>query len=187
MQRIPAIDSLQAAWLLLVFCAAPRANYLLRILPPHLTADYAVAHDVAVARCLAALLEHGSAPLPEPGLRAAQLPQRFGGLGLRSTSSDSHAAHWASWCDTLPVISARAPAAATRLVRALSGEEPLPSTAAAVLARAHLRQTGFNAPDWATVAAGPPPPSPNRPEEAAGPRCFKGWQLRAARACDERA
>ena len=84
LQRMPALDSLQAAWLLLLFCAAPRANYLLRILPPHLTADYAVAHDVAVARCLAALLEHGNAPLPQAGLRAAQLPQRFGGLGLRS-------------------------------------------------------------------------------------------------------
>ena len=67
LQRIPALDSLQAAWLLLLFCAAPRANYLLRILPPHLTADYAVAHDVAVARCLAALLEHGNAPLPVSG------------------------------------------------------------------------------------------------------------------------
>eukprot|EP00439_Symbiodinium_sp_Y106_P055787 s4313_g7.t1 len=34
LQRIPALDSLQAAWLLLLFCAAPRANYLLRILLP---------------------------------------------------------------------------------------------------------------------------------------------------------
>ena len=74
LQRIPALDSLQAAWLLLLFCAAPRANYLLRILPPHLTADYAVAHDVAVARCLAALLEHGNAPLPEAGSSRSAAP-----------------------------------------------------------------------------------------------------------------
>eukprot|EP00439_Symbiodinium_sp_Y106_P080997 s1328_g19.t2 len=56
-----------AAWLLLLFCAAPRANYLLRILPPHLTADYAVADDAAVARV-------SLRSPPAAGLRAAQLP-----------------------------------------------------------------------------------------------------------------
>ena len=64
LERIPTLDDLQAAWLLLQSCAAPRANYLLRILPPHLTADYAAAHDASVARCLAALLEQGETPLP---------------------------------------------------------------------------------------------------------------------------
>ena len=108
LQRLPSLD-LQAAWLLLQSCAAPRANYLLRILPPHLTATYEAAHDAAVAHCLATLLEHEAAPLPDHSLRTAQLAQRFGGLGLRSATSDRFAAHWASWCDTLPVIHARAP------------------------------------------------------------------------------
>ena len=63
----PTLDDLQAAWLLLQSCAAPRANYLLRILPPHLTADYAAAHHASVARCLAALLEQGETPLPPTG------------------------------------------------------------------------------------------------------------------------
>ena len=138
LQRIPALDSLQAAWLLLLFCAAPRANYLLRILPPHLTADYAVAHDVAVARCFAALLEHGRAPLTQ---RPAFEP-----LSCPSASVDLA-------CARPPPIAmprigrpgaTRSQSSVHALVRALSGEEPLPSTAAAVLARAHLRQIGFD-------------------------------------------
>ena len=63
---IPAVDDLQAAWLLLRFCAAPRANYLLRTLPPYLTTDFAAEHDAAVARCLAAVLEQGDTPRPPP-------------------------------------------------------------------------------------------------------------------------
>ena len=105
-------------------CSTPRSSdnpYLLRILPPHLTATYAADHDSAIAQCLASLLEL-DAPLTPSTVRAAQLPQRFGGLGLRCASSDRYAAHWASWCDTLPVVQARTPAAAERLLRALRGE-----------------------------------------------------------------
>ena len=182
LQRIPHLDDLQAAWLLLQSCATPRANYLLRILPPHLTAAYATAHDSAIAQCLANLLElEGS--LTPCTVRAAQLPQRFGGLGLRCASSDRHAAHWASWCDTLPVVQARAPAAAERLLRALRGEGVLPCAAAAILARQHLCDCGFDAPEW---SASPAP----RPDNPAVPRDrwpFKGWQRLAAHACDKRA
>ena len=58
---------------------------------------------------------------------AAQLALRFGGLGLRSAEAERYAAHWASWCDTLPVARARAPAVADRLLQALQGNIPLPS------------------------------------------------------------
>ena len=33
LSRLPAVGDLQSAWLLLLFCASPRANYLLRMLP----------------------------------------------------------------------------------------------------------------------------------------------------------
>ena len=117
--------------LLLHFCASPRANYLLRVLPPHLTQAFAADHDAAIARCLSALLDCHDEPLPPQSLRAAQLALRFGGLGLRSAEADRHAAHWASWCDTLPVIHARAPTVAGRLLHALQGDVPLPCAAAA--------------------------------------------------------
>ena len=32
--RLPTLDDLQASWLLLLFCGSPRANYILRNLPP---------------------------------------------------------------------------------------------------------------------------------------------------------
>ena len=64
LQRIPHLDDLQAAWLLLQPCTTPRANYLLRILPPHLTAAYATTHDSAIAQCLANLLELEGSPHP---------------------------------------------------------------------------------------------------------------------------
>ena len=115
----------QPDWLLLHYCAATRANYLLRVLPPHLTEEYASSHDDAVASCLSSLLDLGEAPLPQPSLRAAQLAWRHGGLCLRSARADRHTAHWASWCDTLPVIHARAPAVAGWLLSALS-RRPLP-------------------------------------------------------------
>ena len=36
MQRIPSIPDPQGAWLLLLFCAGSRANYMLRVVPPGL-------------------------------------------------------------------------------------------------------------------------------------------------------
>ncbi|CAE7347419.1 unnamed protein product, partial [Symbiodinium pilosum] len=47
LHAIPAVEDLQAAWLLLRYCAAPRANYLLRLLSPAATADYATEHDAS--------------------------------------------------------------------------------------------------------------------------------------------
>ncbi|CAE7945535.1 hypothetical protein AK812_SmicGene37612 [Symbiodinium microadriaticum] len=82
-------DDLQAAWFLLQFRASPCANYVLRILPPHLTADYAAAHDAAVARYLAALVEHGdpSALVDCRPAPVAALGHRLGYTLARPTGS----------------------------------------------------------------------------------------------------
>ena len=101
LERIPRVQDLQASWLLLRYCAAPRSNYLLRILPPALSEEYA-GHDTAVARCLVQLLGYADALLPEDAVTAAQLAARLGGLGLRA---NHHAAHWASWCECAPCCS----------------------------------------------------------------------------------
>ena len=184
--RIPQLSSLQAAWLLLLFCAAPRANHLLRVLPPHQTEAYARDHDAAVAQCLTRLLQLEAAPLPDPSLRTAQLALRFGGLGLRSAVAARQAAHWASWCDTLPVIQARAPVAADRLLHALQGHVPLPAAAAANQARDALRAIGYDAPAWASLLdASDAPPARGCAFEPGD--ALRGWQRHAAGACDERA
>ena len=60
----------------------------------HRTADYAADNDSAIApTCWS---------LRHPSIRAAQFPQKFG--GLRCTGSDRR---FASSCDTLPVVQAR--------------------------------------------------------------------------------
>ena len=42
---LPQLPDLQAAWLLLLFCASPLANHWLRVLPPELSNKYAANHD----------------------------------------------------------------------------------------------------------------------------------------------
>ena len=44
-ERLKQVPDLQTAWLLLLYCANPRANHLIRALSPDLVADYARAHD----------------------------------------------------------------------------------------------------------------------------------------------
>ena len=185
LQRIPAVEDLQAAWLLLRHCACPRANYVLRALPPASTAEYASARDEAVAYCLATLLGLADAPLPPTQQRAARLPLRFDGLGLREAIADRHAAYWASWMDTLPVIHTRAPGIAARLLALLRDPSAghVPSLTAAVQAAAYLSTQGFEAPGWGEALEDHADPTDREDEPGS---FLRGWH-RAARACDERA
>ena len=157
LDRIPCVPDLQAAWLLLLFCARPRCNYLLRALPPAETAAYAAGHDDALAACLSHLLAGVGADgctVPEGAelgvlqLRRAQLPLVHGGLGLRAARSERFAAHWASWADSLPVLRERLPALGADLLAALSaGGGGLPCAAHAVRAALTL-PPGFTRPTW---------------------------------------
>ena len=60
LSRLPELQNLQASWFLLLFCASPRSNYILRMLPPPATAEFSTRHDEAVATCLTELLQSGS-------------------------------------------------------------------------------------------------------------------------------
>ena len=86
LQRIPAVPHLQSAWLILLLCGAPRANYLLRILPPCHTHAFAREHDAAVLRLLSAEERLELDALQRP---RAQLPLARGGMGLRSAGLPS--------------------------------------------------------------------------------------------------
>ena len=92
----------------------------------------------------------------------------------------------ASWMDTLPVIHTRAPGIAARLLALLRDPSAghLPSLTAAVQAAAYLHTQGFEAPAWgeAFVDHAVPIDREDEPEDF-----LRGWQRRAARACDERA
>ena len=72
LQRLPELDDLQASWLLLLFCCSPRCDYLLRMLPPSVTAEYAGTHDSAVLSTFADLFGvHG---LPDRARRILFFP-----------------------------------------------------------------------------------------------------------------
>ena len=57
LHRITQVSDLQCAWLLLLFCAASRANYVLRVVHPALIFQFAVQHDVGMRQCLQELLD----------------------------------------------------------------------------------------------------------------------------------
>ena len=97
------------AWLLFLVCAAPRANYLLRVLPPGLTGTFAQAHEAAVLYLAILLLGGEAGQLSPQAQRAVQLPLQSGGLGLRFAEATRHVAYWACWVDALPAIQRRTP------------------------------------------------------------------------------
>ena len=56
LQKIPAVRDLQSAWLLLLYCAVPRANFYLRMVRPQLSEEFVEAHDGAVWQCFCQLV-----------------------------------------------------------------------------------------------------------------------------------
>ena len=64
LSSLPGLGDTQVSWLLLLYTAAPRAQFALRTLPPRLTRDFAHAHDARVLTVLSALLlAEGPSPL----------------------------------------------------------------------------------------------------------------------------
>jgi len=80
LQRLPDLEGLQAAWLLLLFCANPHCHYNLRMPPPNITAAFSTEHDAALAACLTDLLD--TAPMPATSLAISRLPLNQGGARL---------------------------------------------------------------------------------------------------------
>ena len=108
------------------------------------------------------------------------------GLGLRSAVDAAPSAYWASWADCLRAIRARAPLAADRLVQALlqSATETAAPLAAARHAAAYLREQGYDAPSWASLQQGQPPPGHSDRDFG---DFLRGWQHGASLASDKRA
>ena len=195
LDKIPSMRNLLSAWLMLMYCAAPRANHILRTTPPSLAYHYADAHDDAVRRCLAALLQ-----VPEPLLanndetrRVLELPTRLGGLGLRSSRRVSPCAYWASWSDSLHVLAERIPgfeAAFTRSMVQLAAQpavansqRALPSLHEAALL---LVQEGYaQVPTWHGLLRGLQPAQED-PAELDPGEWRKGWQFFASNAREKR-
>ena len=180
LDELPHLPDLQCAWLLLLFCASPRANHALRTLPPSESASYARAHDQAVWETLQECL--GGVP-PAEAQQAwplASLPAVHGGLGLQSAERTAPAAYWAAWMDALPVIRSRLPGAADRCLAALEqgAEGTIPCLREAATAK-NLQREGWEAcPGWHAAYEGARPPQPRDAGPGEWPH---GWQFHATR------
>ena len=141
LQRISAVPHLQAAWLILPLCGAPRANYLLRILPPCHTLAFAREHDAAVLRCLGRLLIAEEPLAQRPAAPTGPTAPDEERDGLAVCRARQFCCQWASWADTLPMIQA-APGRC-RAVSLAAGGPHAPSVRAAAEAAEALRTDGF--------------------------------------------
>ena len=179
--RIPAVQDTQCAWLLLLMCAGPRANHILRNLPPSEASEFGQHHDNHLRACLADII---AMAVPDGvTTEVVQLPFREGGLGLRSAVRLAPAAYWASWADCLSQVRARAPQVCTQLLQELEGP---PSRAQCVReaqdAAAMLAVEGMEVPKWSKFSdpdfRAPQPVDPEVGEWT------HGWQFHASVARD---
>ena len=154
LERIPAVEDLQAAWLLLLFCAAAKSNFLLRTVSPLLTHRYAASNDAQLWRCFSSILRVTDATTPGLAKVIASLPLSKGGLGLRSAVRLRFAAHWGSWADCLHMVKARHPMISGMMVRALASADRSPTIQAVLSCERTLRDSGFDAPKWEDLAEG---------------------------------
>jgi hypothetical protein len=201
LDRISKLASTQSAWLLLLFCGVPRANHLLRTIPPCLVGNLATGHDKQVLQVLETLLalSPGSDTTSLHGIgrelweRQARLPIRLGGCGLRDSSRSSHAAYWASVADCIPVLKDRFPGVAHAMIHTLhqlDHGEPDPSTClgGASAAGRVLRSSGYeDMPSWGDLYFEniSPTPVPDEGDEAVADEKYRGWQCQASRALEQ--
>ena len=121
---IPSIPDLQCAWQLLLQCAGPRCNHLLRTILPnqrHMRQDTTGMQQTMVALLGTLPGDHEQTTMAH---NLASLPMRLGGLGLRSARRLAPAAYWASWSDAVPVLQERVPEATAIITRELAGIPP---------------------------------------------------------------
>jgi len=197
LQWLPELEDLQVAWLLLYFCAVPRANHILRLLPPSLSATYASRHDSAIISCLETLMK--VQPLTPLQRSVAALRGSLGGLGLRSATRTAAAAYWAAWADALPMLLERVPDIAAEWVAKLAAvqecERDDPGAQGSLTqglreaeeCRRMLVAEGFaKCPTWLDIANGQAPPNPDVEDREPGEWCH-GWQFFASRTRELRA
>ena len=123
LDQVQRMQDPQCAWVMPSRSAVPRANHMLRTVPPTLAAEYARAHDDEVWRCFRVLLGADKDDPDDLARSIATLPGGLGGLGLRSAERTAESAYWASWVDTLAVLHDKAPDLAAQAVRDLTRED----------------------------------------------------------------
>ena len=189
LNAIREVGDVQSAWLLLCMCAVPRANHLLRALPPSRVHEYALAHDQALWDCLCGIVGADARAEDAEARSIASLPARHGGLGLRSALRSSAGAYLAGWMDALPVIGTKLPFLREALRDHLEGRAPQQAGCIEELrrARAAVEAAGCDVlPPWEEILAGArAPPLVADDIESIDPTDFKhGWQFHACAALE---
>ena len=177
-KRIPDIQDLQCAWLVLLFCAGARANFFIRTVSPSLTHAFAAQHDAQIWSCFCTLVGVDPGAIACSAKAASNLPLAMGGLGLRSAVKLRHAAYWASWVDPIKIAD-RHPEIAGTIIRAVHAELEAPSVQAIVTSQRCLERDGFVCPSWEDLATGEVGAAFEEDEDPNQTRA--GWQSKAAR------
>ena len=179
LQRIPDIQDLQCAWLVLLFCEAARANFFIRTVSPNLSHAFAAQHDAQIWSCFCTLVGVDPGAIACSAKAASNLPLAMEGLGLRSAVKLRHAAYWASWADAIKMIAARHPEIAGTIIRAVHAGFEAPSVQAIVTSQRCLERDGFVCPSWEDLATGEVGAALEEDEDPNQPRAC--WQSKAAR------
>ena len=154
LEKIPNVKDLQCAWLILLCCGVSRANFFIRAVSPDCSLQFATRHEAQIWRCLTTLVGVLPEAVPESAKAAATLPLSSGGLGCRSSVRLRHAAHWASWADSIKMIGERHPEVVATILREVDGNNGSRSIQAINSCTQHLEEAGFVAPDWVQLASG---------------------------------
>ena len=172
--EIEKLPDLQCAWVMLSMSAVPRANHMIRMVPPSQSGTYAQAHDTALWECFCRLC--GATGLQDDTLARdiATLPGRLSGLGLRSAARTARAAYWASWATCLPVIAEKNPGFALSVQRHFEIGGGAAALCEAEEVRSVYASQGAEMPSWSAIAEGATPPQPADGLDAMD--MDRGWQ-----------
>ena len=172
LRRIPVIQDVQSAWLLLLYCAAPRANFWLRTVQPELTASFAKRHDQDLWTCLCDILQIDGAR--STVVSSASLPLSLGGVGLGSACRIREAANWASWADCLEMVKNRHPSIATAMIEGIT-QRPEGCMGTVARTTEALEKVGMEIPTWSELSEGARPDH-TWPRERDPTEPQHGWQ-----------
>ena len=88
-------------------------NYVLHVVHPENSFQFAIHHDAGIRQCLENLLH---IPVTDAVWTMASLPFESGGLSLRNAERFRTTAYWSSWSDTFPMIWERHPRVADHML-----------------------------------------------------------------------
>ena len=183
LRRIALVEDMQSAWLLLVYCAAARANFFQRSVSPGQISTFASHHGDQIWACLCMLLGVDPASVNRSSRIGATLPLCLGGLGLSSAVRLRHAAHWASWADCIRMVQQRQLIVARTIIEVVEANDPGQAAQGVVSSINSLCTAGFVIPSWDDLIRERPNHGSVEEEDPSQPRF--GRQKDAAVCCAE--